>query len=283
MLFALTILAAALAAPGTDTTIAVHGATRLELSSTEGGITVRTWARDAVRIEADHDPDTRVEVDQDNRTIRLRARARYGPAAVSWRLTVPAAMDLDLSSQSGDVEVAGTKGGVAVATVGGSISVQGGTGFVALQSVEGDLVLSGATGRIKATTVDGKIEVRGADGEIRADAVDGDILLVDVTSSDAEATTLDGNISYSGAIRAGGRYHLSSHAGNVTVSAPSINAEVTVSTFSGEFESDYPVTLSGSQNRGRMRFTLGSGGARLDLQSFDGTVALRKGPGPEKP
>jgi len=283
MLFAFALLTTALAPQGTDTTIAVRGATRLEVSSTEGEITVQTWNRSSVRIVADHDDDTRIEVDQSGRTIRLRGRARYGPSEVSWRLTVPADLALDLSSQSGDVRVSGTKGEVSVSTVEGNITVEGGGGFISLQSVEGDVTLSGTAGRIKVTTVDGKIDVRRANGDIKANAVDGDILLDDIESSGVEATTVDGDIAYSGAIRVGGRYSLSSHDGDVTLTAPSISAEVTVSTFSGDFESDYPVTLSGTQNRGRMNFTLGSGGAHLDLESFDGTVSLRKGSGARKP
>lgn len=282
MLFAFALLAA-LFPQGTDTTISVRGGARLELSSTDGDITVQTWNRDAVRVQGDHDEDTRVEIDQSGRAVRIRARARYGPAEVSWRLTVPADVELDLSSQSGDVRVSGTKGEIAVATVAGDIAVQGGGGFIALRSVEGDVELSGTGGRIKVTTVDGGIVIRRANGDIKANAVDGDIVLEDIESADVEATTVAADISFSGTIRPGGRYGLSSHDGDVTVIAPSINADVTVSTFSGDFESDFPVTVSGSQGRGRMRFTLGNGGARLDLESFDGTVALRKGPGGRKP
>ena len=261
---------------GTDTTVSLRGSNRLELSSTEGEITVQTWNRNAIRVEADHDDDTRIEIDEGGRTVSVRARARYGPAEVSWRLTVPAEMSLDLSSQSGDVRVSGIKGEVSISTVEGNISVQGGTGFVTLESVEGDIELLSTAGRISASTVDGEITIRGASGDLKASAVDGDVNLEDIDSSNLEANTVDGNISFNGQIRAGGRYRLSSHDGDVTVTTPSINAEVSVSTFSGEFESDYPVTLKNMQKRGRMSFTLGTGGARLELESFDGTVALRK-------
>jgi DUF4097 and DUF4098 domain-containing protein YvlB len=181
------------------------------------------------------------------------------------------------------VRITGTRGEVSVSSVEGDVVVQGGSGFISLQSVEGNVELSGASGRVKVSTVDGKIEIRGASGDIKASAVDGGILLDDVQCTEVEANTVDGEIRFSGAILPGGRYNLSSHDGDVTVSAPDINAEVTISTFSGDFESDYPVTLKGTQNRGRTNFTLGSGGARLDLESFDGTVTLRKGIGARKP
>jgi environmental stress-induced protein Ves len=279
MLFLLAALTTAAPFQGTDTTVSVRAGSRLELSSTEGGITVQTWNRSAIRVEADHDDDTRVEIDQGGRTVNVRARARYGPAEVTWRLTVPADMALDLSSQSGDVRVTGTKGEVSVSTVEGDITVQGGAGFVSLESVEGDIELSSTSGRITVSTVDGEVTVRGASGDLKVSAVDGDVVLEDIESSNLETNTVDGDIRFSGSIRSGGRYRLSSHDGDVTVTAPVINAEVLVSTFSGDFESDYPVTLTGTQGRGRMSFTLGTGGARLEVESFDGTVALRKGSG----
>lgn len=275
MLVLLAALTVSALPQSTDTTVALRGATRLELSSTEGGITIQTWNRDAIRVEAEHDDDTRIEVDQRGRVVSVKARARYGPAEVTWRVTVPAGMSLDLSSQSGDVRVSGTKGEVSISTVEGSIAVEGGMGYVTLESVEGNIELLGATGRLSVSTVDGEVVIRGASGDLKASTVDGNISLDAIDSANLEANTVDGNISFSGPIRAGGRYRLSSHDGDVSVTTPPINAEVSVSTFSGEFESDYPVTLKGTA-RGRMSFTLGSGGARLELESFDGVVSLRK-------
>ena len=43
----------------------------------------------------------------------------------------------------------------------------------------------------------------------------------------------------------------------------------------GDFSSDMPVTVSGPIKGGReFSFTLGSGAARLSLESFDGTIRL---------
>lgn len=275
----LLLLAALVASQGTDTTIQVKSGSRLELSSIDGDITVQTWSRSAVRVEATHDEDTRIDVDQGDRTLSVSARSRYGPSEVTWRLTVPADMALDLSSQSGTVRVAGTRGEVSVSTVEGDITVEGGAGFIALQTVDGSVSLSGSNGRLKVSSVDGTIDIRRATGDIKASAVDGAITLTDIESSEVDASSVDGAITFAGAIRPGGHYELSSHDGDVTVVAAAINADVSVSTFSGGFESDFPVTISGTQHRGQMHFTLGTGGARLEVESFDGKVTLRKGTG----
>ena len=286
MLLALLVTAALL--QGTDTTVSVRPGTRLELSSFEGSITVSSWNRVAVRIQADHDDDTRIEIDQVGGTLSLHGRARHGPAEASWRLTVPADMALQLRSQSGDVRVEDTRGSVSVETVEGAIEVRGGTGFISLQSVEGNLLLTDAVGRVNLSTVDGSITVRGAKGDLRASAVDGAILMDDVESHNVDANTVDGEIRLSGTIHSGGEYHLASHDGDVTVIAPAINATVSVSTYDGEFESDFPVTIEGITARKRMTFTMGTGTARLELESFDGTVALRRSgsrgsPAPDAP
>ena len=276
----LTLLLALAALPqGTDTTIALRGATRLELSSFEGGITVNTWNRPQVRVEADHDDDTRIEVEAGGRSLELHAHTRYGPAEVTWRLTIPADLALELSSQDGDIVIEGARGEVSATTVEGSITLRGGTGFIALQSVEGDIELSDVSGEASLNTVDGAIRVRNATGVLKASVVDGDITLDEVTASRVEANSVDGSIRLSGTLQPGGRYSLTSHDGDVTVIAPAIDAEVSVSTFSGDFESDFPVTLQGGASRKRLNFTLGKGSARLDLESFDGTVALRRGTG----
>jgi len=261
---------------GTDTTVTVRAGSRLELSSFEGDVSVQTWTRNAVRVEADHDDETRVEVDQGGRTVSVRARSRYGPPEVTWRLTVPADMAISLSSHSGSVSVTGTKGELSVTSVEGDIVAHGGTGFVSLQSVEGSIELTDASGRIALSTVDGDIVVRNARGSLKGNTVDGGIRLEGIESDEVDVSSVDGDITFEGAIRAGGRYRFSSHDGNVGVIAPSISADVSVSTFSGEFESDFPVVLTGSQKNRRMNFTLGGGGARLELESFAGTISLRR-------
>ena len=270
------VLSLALALQGTDTTIAVRAGTRLDLSSFEGDISVTTWSRASVRIEADHDEDTRVDIDQGAGRLDVRGRSRYGPAEVTWRLTVPAEMSLELSAHSGNIKVEGTRGGVTARSVEGDITVRGGTGFVSLQSVEGALVVGDATARVSLTTVDGAVTASRIHGDISVSTVDGAIQLEEIDAGDVEAETVDGNIEFEGPVQRGGRYKLTSHDGDVTVTAPAIDATVSVSTFNGDFESDWPVTLSGLTSRKQLSFTLGGGSARLELESFDGTVALRK-------
>jgi DUF4097 and DUF4098 domain-containing protein YvlB len=274
----LLLLAALAAMPmqGTDTTVPVPPRARLGLDNFEGNVTVTTWNRSALRIQATHDDDTRIDVDVGGGVVQVRARSRYGPPEVDYRITVPTDMTLEINCHSGDVKVAGSRGDLQVQTTEGGISVEGGRGRISLQSVEGDVSVTDGDGRISIGTVDGAITVRRSRGDLSLNAVDGPIEMDEVDASNVDASSVDGAITFSGTLRDNGHYRLSSHDGNVTVMTPVVNAAVSVSTFDGDFVSDFPVTLNGVNERKRLNFTLGTGSARLELESFDGTVSLKK-------
>ena len=113
-------------------------------------------------------------------------------------------------------------------------------------------------------------------GDITAESVDGDIELDNVESSNIDLTTVDGGVRYDGTIKDGGHYSLSTHDGDVELGVPAgTNATVSISTFDGDFEADFPVSVTSTTKR-RFTFTLGSGSARVELESFDGDIHLRR-------
>jgi len=286
MMLTLVVGAAALLAPmqEQDTTVTVPQGTRLELDAHSGSIAVRTWNRNAIQVSADVGSDRyRIGVEVEGGVARIRRVARRGMShpdfATDYRLTVPVWMELELSSIEGDITVDNSEGRLSINSVEGGVSVRGGREFISVHSVEGDVTVEGARGRVEANTVDGGIMISNTDGEIFAETVDGDITMETVSSGDVEANTVDGNISYRGRIVPQGRYRLGSHDGDITLEVPELSAVVSVSTFEGEFSScGYPATMSnsGGSNKKRFRFTVGSGGGRVDLESFDGNIYLIK-------
>jgi len=276
---ALGLLLAVIQSPQTDTTVAVDRGTRLEISRLGGDVTIVAWERSAVRVRAEHSSTEHVEVHVVSGALTISARGRRGREAdlVDYTLTVPAWMDLNLSGTYGDVVITGTQARVVVETVQGDVTVQGGRGVVSLQSVEGEIELSGASGEIDLNSVDGDVRARDLDGRVAAETVDGDITLLDIQSGDVTASTVDGGIEYDGTLRDDGRYRFVTHDGDVVLTVPErVNATVSVATFSGTFEADFPVTLSGARRGKRFTFTLGSGGARVELESFDGSIRLMR-------
>ena len=76
------------------------------------------------------------------------------------------------------------------------------------------------------------------------------------TSASVRVNTVDGDIRFEGAFAPNGNYGFKTHDGDIVIRpVGTMNATVTVSTWSGEFESAMPVTINGSQEGKRFSFT----------------------------
>ncbi|HYT04070.1 MAG TPA: DUF4097 family beta strand repeat-containing protein [Gemmatimonadales bacterium] len=281
MLTTLTTLAAlALAvtpspAQQTDTTLPVRAGARLEVNNFGGEIAVKTWNKSAVRIEASHSSRDRVLIDASDQFIHVKSEGRRGPSqVVDYTITVPSAMALRLTGVYTDITVQGVQGEITAETVQGEVTVSGGAGNVSLKSVQGAVTLENAKGRIDLNSVNETIKVTDVSGDLSAETVNGDISLVRVESANTEASTVNGDITYDGTIKDAGRYRFSTHDGDLRISIPEkANVSVSVSTFNGDFNSCFPVQLTG-KTKHRFNFTIGSGSARLEVESFDGDIKL---------
>jgi DUF4097 and DUF4098 domain-containing protein YvlB len=273
------IAAASLAlAQQTDTTLPVRQGTRLEVENFGGEIAVRAWNQDRVRIQATHSTRDYIAVSASASAIRVEAESRRGMAhLVEYQISVPVWMSVRLSGVSSDMRVEGTRGAVSIETVEGAVTINGGADEVTAESVEGDVVVSGARGRVKANSVDGEIRLADIVGDIVTESVDGSIIIEGAQAASVDASTVDGDIYYVGTIRDGGRYDLATHDGAVTISIPEgANAAITVATFDGEFDSTFPIPLQRTEPGRRFTFTLGTGSARIQLETFDGRIVLRR-------
>src|SRR3989454_505776 len=155
-----------------------------------------------------------------------------------------------------------------------AVRVLGGSGNVSLKSVMGAVTLEKARGRIDLSSVNEEIRATEVSGDITAETVNGDITLIQIESANAEANTVNGDITYDGTIKDGGRYRFGTHDGDVRVSVPEkANVSVSVSTFNGDFSACFPVQLTG-KTKHRFNFTIGSGSARLELESFGGDIKI---------
>ena len=145
------------------------------------------------------------------------------------------------------------------------------------------------------SSVNEGVRVTDVSGDLTAETVNGDLVLDQVESGDVDASTVNGDVEYTGTIRDGGRYSIATHNGDITVAIPEgSNVTVSVASFSGDFESAFPVQLTVSvasfsgdfesafpvqlteTRRKRFTFVLGSGKARMELESFSGTIALER-------
>ena len=269
--------------PRSEKLVDVTKGTRLVLSNQAGEVVVRSWDQDRVRIQATHGARETISAETTDNTLRIRtqrASGSRGPGGlVDYELTVPRWMPVNLSGTYLDATISGTTAEVTVETVHGNARVTGGNGNVSLRSVEGVITVDKASGRVQATTVNEGIRLTNVSGEITAETTNGDIFVDNAQTSNLEAYTVNGEVTFNGTIRDNGAYRLGTHNGDIRVGlGGATNATVFVRTFQGDFTADFPVQLPEGQNprsgSKRFNFTLGSGSARIELQSFGGDIVL---------
>jgi hypothetical protein len=96
-----------------------------------------------------------------------------------------------------------------------------------------------------------------------------------------DASTVNGNIVFEGKLADGGHYSFGTHNGDLSLGVPeNANATFTIRTYQGTFNTDLPL---GGVNRAdlergrRVTTTLGNGSADVSLESFGGTIRVRRG------
>jgi putative adhesin len=261
----------------TDTTVAVRQGMRLDVDNFGGGIVVRTWNQSSVRVQATHGSRDQVSVTALGSTVSVRGDSRRGPPReIDYDITVPAWMELYLHGTYVDIEVTGSQAPITAETVNGEIKVDGGSGNISLKSVSGEVTLENAKGHIDVGTVNEGLTLRNISGDISVETVSGDVTLEGIESASVEVNTTNGDLEYDGTIKDGGHYTFSTTNGEVTVSIPEkANVTVSVSTFNGEFDSSFPVSVTNTTKH-RFAFTIGTGSAKLEIESFNGDINLRR-------
>jgi len=250
-----------------------------------GEVQIRGWDKDAVRVQAYHNPRSRIAIKPGNAALAVSSSGT--PSAVDYEISVPSWMPVKIEGTYIYIAVEGTQADVSAETVRGDIVLKGGAAVVTAKSVEGEVVLEGVRGRINASSINQGVTVNGATGELSAETVNGHIALNNIDATSVEVASVNGNIRYDGSATANGRYRFSTHNGNISVGVPeNASAAFIVRTYNGNLRTDLQLQGGGEVRRGqRTTYTLGSGSAEFDLESFGGTIQLRRrgSEGPLKP
>jgi DUF4097 and DUF4098 domain-containing protein YvlB len=273
-----TLLVAAMAITPTDQTVQVTKGTKLDVNNFAGDVIIKVWNKDAVRVEVNNSDRETVDIKPVEQALRIRSRSLRGgpPRSLDYTISVPSWMAIAVAGTYADVNMDGVGGDVSVETTHGDIKVRGGSGFVSLKSVQGEITLEKAKGRVEVRAVNESIHLADISGDLSAESTNGSIVLDRIDSGNVDLYTVNGNISYDGAIKDKGLYRLTTHNGLIAMPiADKANAALTVRTYNGGFRSTFPIGDPEKRNK-RFTVTLGNGSAHVELESFGGTIALRR-------
>jgi len=178
-------------------------------------------------------------------------------AEADFTVEVPRGVSVRVASGSGEVTVTGVTGDVHAASGSGSVEVGSGAGQVRASSGSGSVTVDGALGSVQASTGSGPVRITTARGPVTASTGSGSI--------DVSMASLPGNDDMS----------FSTGSGTITLRLPAdFSANIHGSTGSGDFESDFPMTLQGRTSRHSLRATIGGGGRTVRMSTGSGDVRI---------
>jgi DUF4097 and DUF4098 domain-containing protein YvlB len=267
-------------APQTDQTVPVSRGTRLAINNFAGEVVIRAWDKDAVRVQARSGMRAKVNVRTEAGVLSIDAAFLNSKnASVDYEISAPAWMPMNIEGQYDFVTVEGIQAEVSITTVRGDIVLKG-TGPATAKTIEGAIEVDGARGKTTLSSVNEDITVSGGTGDIVVDTTNGSITLSRIASSNVEVTTVNGDVTYAGALADKGHYSFSTHNGDITVTVPdTANATFNVRTYNGEFGASLPVKGpdTSTVRRGkRVTYTLGNGSAVVEMETFGGDIRLRR-------
>lgn len=256
----------------------------VEIENVSGSIRVEAWDRNEVSLHATLGRGIeRVDFEGDAsrthiRVVYPRSGRNIGGAELVVR--VPAGSRIKAQAVSSDITVENVRGTVEAQSVSGNVAVSGATRTVKAQSVSGDVEVSAPTTDVRAQSVSGSIELTGATGFIEAETTSGEILVAGRDAATVSLHSVSGTVAYRGSLHATGSVNIESFSGTVDFAVPAgTRGAFEATTFSGNIDNRFNDARPESPRRGpgsELEFSTGDRGAQIELNSFSGTIRIRR-------
>ncbi len=285
-------------AQGKDDTEAGQMLDKLAINISEHG--------DQVQVETQDDNSW-----SDGSSIWSLVKGGRRSAWIDYTIEVPFAFGVTATSTSGDVRVSNIGGNGNVSSTSGDVSVRAVDGDAVVHVTSGDLEAIDIGGDLSAVATSGDVTIDNVKGKLKGDATSGDLRASRV-GKDAEIRLASGNVVLEGcsgdaSVRtASGDARLNEVQGSIDASSSSGDIEVQivpakdrafnfssssgditvyyvpikdfgfnleVRTSSGSIEGDLPIKVSRVDRR-RLQGIVGSGAARVDIETASGDVSI---------
>ena len=271
----------------------------VSLSNISGSIVVETWDQPKLIIDAQkdvrgHGADAKaaaeaveILVEPKGNSVRIETRypkrgwsdvlswwSKHDRVSVDYRLKIPRRAVVQLESVSGEIEASGMQGHLGCESISGDTRLSDLAGGVRIESVSGEVRMRNMTGPIDVESVSGGIQVIGGAGDFSGETVSGDIELSELSGSRVSASSVSGDLGFSGPFAPGGRYEFESQSGDINLTiVGNTGFVVEAETFSGDIDVAAGLPLSDVQRESkRLSGTYGDGSARVTCDTFSGSV-----------
>lgn len=265
----------------------------VEVHNVRGAVRVIGWERNAVALTGSLGEDTRLSFDGSNGRLVIRAErvstdkgwfggwVNLGPKEDTvLELHVPFTAALEVSTVSADIKVRELRSSASLKseTVSGDVDVVAEVARLQVSSVSGNVDFSGKAARTDAETVSGDLHLSGLSGELSIDSVSGDVTVTGAGFREIEIGSVSGDLQLDASLAATATVKVESLSGDIRLTVPSAtSARVNAETFSGSISTDFDLRVIDEEGPGKeLHGKIGSGDARINLESFSGDVDLRQ-------
>jgi DUF4097 and DUF4098 domain-containing protein YvlB len=235
-----------------------------------GIVIVRAWTKSDVMVVAKR-ATSEVEVDAEQNGNRVDVQTRQVADTASpddlrtdLEISVPEDAELQIHNDSGGVTVSNVNGDMNVETIAAGVDLEDTTGYLAVKTVGGAFQCVRCAGRLEVTSISGNFK------------------LIDLKSYYVRAQTSEGNILFNGSFLPNATYQLRNYSGTIEVRfSPGDSFDLSATSLKGKVVNEAKLTPS-SHHHIASRFgnalfgTFNSGRARVELNSFDGTINILK-------
>jgi len=253
------------------------------IKNVAGSISVEGWSEAKVSVTGMLGEGTeRLDLTNEGRRtiveVVLPRHARHVEGS-DLVIRVPRGSRIEIEAVSATVEVGDVTGALDLHAISGDISARGAAREVTAQTVSGMIEIAATTAKLTAESVSGDITVEGVRGDIEVSTVSGDVALKTSGAIDRlRFNSVSGELDCSGALSPKATLKAESHSGDITLTlGGKPEGDFSITTFSGEIENAFgPRGKRTSRYApGReLEFTLGDGGARVEVTTFSGDVFL---------
>jgi len=223
------------------------------------GVKIESWDRAVVEVRSKEDMSRGIEVKESE--IRLSYKSRAGDMVAPDEdlfLKVPKTTQLDATTVSGELTLAGP------------------VERVKLTSISGELVMKGSAGRMALKTISGDIEIKTATGDLTAGTVSGEIKGGSISGKLIELQTVSGDITLGCRLSPVGTVKIATVSGDAELRLPAgAGFTAALKSRSGDLSTDFDKAEKESQGV-RTRVKVGSGEAEIEMASLSGDLKIIK-------
>ena len=289
---ALILIGVLLAAPAVagkiDQTQDADAKGQVDIFNLSGDIEIIGWDRDQIRVTGTIGDDVEefiFERDGDSTTIKVKVPDRmHGHRDVSSDLVIrlPQGSSIDVSGVSSDISTEGVQGEQELQSVSGDIETEVFSADVDAETVSGDVDAEGSNkdAEVKLETVSGDVSAERLSGEIKAGSVSGDVDVIQGDFARARIETVNGDITYSAALRSGGKLDIETINGTVDVDLlGDVSARFDIETFNGRIRNCFGPEAERTSKYApgwELSFTEGDGDGRVSIATLNGGLRLCK-------